>query len=312
MNTAVSVALLGALARLPPALVLALGRLLAWPLALLARGRRRIVRANLALCLAELDERERGTLMQRNMRSTALSLFENLLAWHAPSLGHVDDGRYRLLLDGAEHLERALQAGRGAILVSPHFTMIEMIPRALADPEVSRASSLQPRQVVQIVRRQGDPALEAFVDAGRRRWGPTLDKKDVRGMLKALRRNEVLIYAPDQNFSYGTVFVPFFGVEAATTSGTSRLARSAGCPVLPCFVRRSGRGWSVRIDPPLEDFPSASDEADAGRLNALIESEIRAVPEQYLWAHRRFRSRPPGAPPLYPPEVLKAQHRPRD
>jgi KDO2-lipid IV(A) lauroyltransferase len=308
MKFAVPVVLLGALARLPPPLSLALGRLLAWPLACLARKRRRIVRANLALCLPQLEPQERAALTRRNMRSTALSLFENLLAWHAPSLLRTDRNN-RLLIDGNGHLEQALQAGRGAILLSPHFTMIEMIPRALADPEVTRQNGGLPRPVVQIVRRQANPALEAFVDAGRRRWGPTLDKKDVRGMLKALRRNEVLIYAPDQNFSYGTVFVPFFGVEAATTSGTSRLARSAGCPVLPCFVRRSGRGWIVRIDPPLEDFPSASDEADAARLNALIESEIRAVPEQYLWAHRRFRSRPPGAAPVYSNEVLKAKHR---
>lgn len=297
------------LVRLPVSWVLFIGRCTALLIAPLASRRRRIIEANLALCLPELAPPQRRRLATSNLRSTALSLFENLLAWHAASLSHVG-GRSRLRLHGAEHLSAALARGRGVMLLCPHFTMIEMIPRALADPEADRGSAL-PCPAVQVARRHNDSAIEAYIEAGRQRWGPTLDKKDVRGMLRALRRNAVLIYAPDQNFSFGSVFAPFFGIPAATTNGTRRLAERAACAVLCCFVRRIPDGWQVRIDPPLQDFPGQDELSDATRINGLIEAEIRAVPEQYLWAHRRFRSRPEGADPLYDNALLKHQHRGR-
>lgn len=298
------IALLRICCALPLPLLMALGRAAAVPLAALARSRRRVVLANLQLCMPELSDDTRRALAIRNLRSTALSLLENLLAWHRPQLHD------QLQLMGAEHLLAALQNGRGAILLTPHFTMIEMVPRAL------REASSAPEQIAEririVVRRHNSELLECVADSGRCRWGSTLDKKDVRGMLRALKDNAVLISAPDQNFSYGTVFAPFFGVPAATTTGNLRLASAAGCPTLPCMVRRlAGGGWQVRIDPPLADYPSNDPLADATRSNALVEAEIRQVPEQYLWAHRRFRSRPPGEAPLYDNEVLKEQHRQR-
>ncbi len=281
---------------------MALGRAAAVPLAALARSRRRVVLANLQLCMPELSDDQRQALAIRNLRSTALSLLENLLAWHRPQL------RNQLQLVGAEHLIAALQDGRGAILLTPHFTMLEMVPRALAEAGAAPADLID--RIWGVVRRHNNATLEAVADCGRRRWIHTLDKKDVRGMLRALKDNAVLISAPDQNFSYGTVFAPFFGVPAATTTGNLRLASAAGCPTLPCMVRRlEGGGWQVRIDPALTEYPSDDPLADTTRSNALVEAEIRQIPEQYLWAHRRFRSRPPGEQPLYGNDLLKQQHR---
>ncbi|MCB1635380.1 MAG: lipid A biosynthesis lauroyl acyltransferase [Xanthomonadales bacterium] len=300
--------LLRRLARVPPPWLLAFGRWLAIPLAALARGRRRIVEANLALCLPELSSAERSRLATRNLRSTALSLFENLLAWHAPRLRD-RHGRPLLRLEGEPLLHQALQAGHGAILLVPHFTMLELIPRAFTDPDL--VSKLPDWQAVQVARQQKNQALQALIDSGRRRWGPTVDKKDARGMLRTLRAGHVLFYAPDQNFSQSTVFAPFFGVPAATTTATSRLARATGSPVLPCLVRRDGPGWLVQVLPPLSDFPGEDEIENAARINALIENAVREAPEQYLWAHRRFRSRPEGQAPLYDDAVLKPKHRQR-
>jgi len=287
---------------LPTSLLLAIARALAWPLASFARGRRRVVLANLGLCFPELSVGERSALADRNLRSTAVSLLENLLAWYAPAR------RLQLQLEGAEHLREAIAQGNGAILLTPHFTMIEMVPRALS------LAANGDWQLSTVVRRHNAASAEAVIDAGRRRWSPTIDKKDVRGMLRALKDNRALISAPDQNFSYGSVFAPFFGVAAATTTGNLRLAKAAGCPTLPCMVRRlaDGRGWLVRIDPPLADFPSGDSLADATRSNAMVEAEVRQIPEQYLWAHRRFRSRPEGETSLYDDDVLKQHHRHRD
>jgi KDO2-lipid IV(A) lauroyltransferase len=129
-----------------------------------------------------------------------------------------------------------------------------------------------------------------------------IDRRDVRGILRALRSNEPVWYAPDQDYGREhSVFVPFFGVPAATITATSRLARLSGAPVVPFFQYRlpDAGGYLLRIEPPLADFPSADLEADAARVNALIEARVRDHPEQYLWSHRRFKTRPRGSPSVY-------------
>ena len=303
ISTRIIVALLRGLCALPVPLLMTCGRLLAWPLAKLARSRRRVVLANLALCMPELDRAARERLADRNLRSTALSLVESLLAWFGPNLSA------RMQLIGAEHLERTLAQGRGAILLTPHFTMLEMVPRVMTEAAPPGAPWLG--QLTEVVRRHNNRQLEAVVDQGRRRFAATVDKKDVRAMLRVLKANQVLLTAPDQNFSYGAVFAPFFGVPAATTTGNLRLAARSGCPTLPCLIRRNptGKGWQLRIEAPIANYPSGDPLADATLSNAMVEAAIRQAPEQYLWAHRRFRSRPPGAEALYPDGVLKAHHR---
>jgi len=121
--------------------------------------------------------------------------------------------------------------------------------------------------------------------------------------VRALKKNEAVWYAFDQNYKgkKNRVFAPFFGIAAATNTATSRLAQATGAAVVPFFTRRlpDGKGYAQRIDPPLADFPSGDPAADAARLNALIEGWVKEAPEQYLWSHRRFRTRPKGEARFY-------------
>ena len=126
--------------------------------------------------------------------------------------------------------------------------------------------------------------------------------RDTRGILRALRRNEAIWYAPDQNHGGSNpVFAPFFGIPAATITATSRLARTSGAAVVPFIPTRlaDGTGYRLTLYPALEQFPGASPEVDSARINAFLEARIREQPAQYLWVHRRFKTRPDGQPPFY-------------
>lgn len=293
-------ALARALARLPYRAQMRIAWLLSTPVAWLAGKRRAIVAANIALCFPELDARAQRRLAWRNLRSTAASLFETALCWFAP--GQRTAGI--AAVEGLEHLERALAGGKGALCLFSHFTMIELGGRLL--------SEALGRPMHQMVRRNNDPAVEAVIDRARRRYcGRTFEKKDLGELLRSLREGHPVGYAPDQNFNLHMAFVPFFGQPAATLTMTSRIARLARAPVLCVWITRqpSGFGYRLRIDPPLANFPSADPVADTARIIALLEAEVRKVPEQYLWAHRRFKTRPEGAGLAYAQELLKERHR---
>lgn len=293
-------ALARALARLPYRWQMAIAHACAWPLAALAGKRGAIVAANIALCFPELDAAAQSRLVARNLRSTAVSLFETAIAWFAPksvTAGIVD-------VEGLEHLQQALAAGKGALCLFSHFTMIELGGRLL--------SEALGRPMHQMVRRNNDPGVEAIIDAGRRAYCErTLEKKDLGDLLRSLREGHPVGYAPDQNFNLHMAFVPFFGQPAATLTMTSRISRLARAPVLCVWVTRrpTGYGYRLRIDPPLAHFPSADPVADTARIIALLEAEVRKTPEQYLWAHRRFKTRPEGGAPAYATELLKERHR---
>lgn len=293
-------ALARGLARLPYRWQMRLAHLLSWPIAWAAGKRRAIVAANIALCFPELDARAQARLAARNLRCTAVSLFETSLAWFAPR--SVTAGIVQV--EGLEHLQRALQGGKGVLCLFSHFTMIELGGRLL--------SEALGRPMHQMVRRNNDPAVEAVIDRGRRAFCErTLEKRDLGELLRSLREGHPVGYAPDQNFNLHMAFVPFFGQPAATLTMTSRIARLSRAPVLCVWVTRqpSGYGYRLRIDPPLPQFPSADPVADTARIIALLEAEVRKTPEQYLWAHRRFKTRPDGAGLAYGAELLKERHR---
>ncbi len=293
-------ALARGLARLPYRWQMRLAHLLSWPIAWAAGKRRAIVAANISLCFPELDARAQARLAARNLRCTAVSLFETSLAWFAPR--SVTEGIVEV--EGLEHLQRALEGGKGALCLFSHFTMIELGGRLL--------SEALGRPMHQMVRRNNDPPVEAVIDQGRRAFCQrTLEKKDLGELLRSLREGHPVGYAPDQNFNLHMAFVPFFGQPAATLTMTSRIARLSRAPVLCVWVTRqpSGYGYRLRIDPPLPQFPSADPVADTARIIALLEAEVRKTPEQYLWAHRRFKTRPDGAGLAYGAELLKERHR---
>lgn len=275
--------------RLPFAWQLAVGRLLGRILLGLARNRREIARTNLALCFPEFTADKRRQLLQAHFASLGIALVETALSWWG------SDRRLRPLahLAGLEHLEAALHQGRGAILLSAHFTTLEIGGRLLA--------LHAPFHV--LYRDHKNPVIETLQRRARRRsFEKAIPRGDLRAMLASLKQNRPVWYAPDQDFGRtNSVFVPFFGIPAATLTATSRLARLSGAPVVPFFQRRlpGTRGYELTLLPALEDFPGDDINQDTRRLMALIETRVRQQPDQYLWVHRRFKTRPPGEPPLY-------------
>ena len=262
------------------------------------RRRRRIAQRNLALCFPRLDDAARARLVRRHFRSLGLALVETALAWW----GSEPRIMARARIVGAEHLEAALARGRGVILLGGHFTTFELSGRILASRFECGAT----------YRPHDDPRWDAILRAGRgRHLAALVPHKDARAMVRHLAGNRILWYAPDQDFSSRrgrrNVFVRFFAERAAVTTATSWLARTSGARVVPFASYRvaDDSGWEVVIGPALEDFPGGDDAADAARLNAVLETQIERSPEQYLWVHRRFKTRPAGAPPAYGAELLR-------
>jgi KDO2-lipid IV(A) lauroyltransferase len=281
--------LLWGVTRLPFVWQLAIGRMLGRVSLALAKDRRGIALTNLALCFPELTEGERRRLLEAHFASLGIGLVETALSWWG------SDRRLRKLatLTGLEHLQAALRQGRGAILLSAHFTTLEIGGRLL--------SLHAPFHV--LYRSHKNPVIETLQrGARRRRFEKAIPRDDLRGMLASLKQNRPVWYAPDQDFgSENSVFVPFFGIPAATLTATSRLARVSGAPVVPFFQRRlpGARGYELTLLAALEGFPGEDVEQDTRRITNLIEARIRLQPEQYLWVHRRFKTRPAGEPPMY-------------
>ncbi|HJS91037.1 MAG TPA: LpxL/LpxP family Kdo(2)-lipid IV(A) lauroyl/palmitoleoyl acyltransferase [Steroidobacteraceae bacterium] len=238
-----------------------------------------IARRNIELCLPELDRAARERLLGRHFASLGIAVLEIALAWWCPP------ARLKKIsgVQGLEHLQAALARGRGAILLAAHFTTLEIGGRILSV-----------RAPIDVLYRPTKNEALAYV-LGRcrcRDGGHSIRRDDVRGMVAALRNNEVVWYAPDQSYrKKGAEMVPMFGIPAATNTSTSRIARMTGAAVLPYFVERlpGRRGYRAVIHPMLENFPSDSPSADAERFHHLIEAQVRAVPDQYLWIHRRFK-----------------------
>lgn len=273
---------------LPYGLQLRLGRGLGGLFYRLAPRRRHIAAVNLQLCFPELSGEEREGLLRGHFASVGISLLESGLAWWG------SERRLRALgqIEGLDNLLAPLGEGRGVILAGGHFTCLEIVGRLVAQ--------VAPLHV--LYREHENPVVEHMLRNNRARiFSGAIARDDIRGMMRALRRGEAVWYAPDQNFGHRhSVFAPFFGIPAATTTSTHRLSRSTGAAVVPIFFcRKPGGGYRIDILPALADFPSEDAAADTARFNALLERYVRRAPEQYLWMHRRFKDRPAGEPNLY-------------
>jgi KDO2-lipid IV(A) lauroyltransferase len=281
--------LLWCLSRLPWAWQLGIGRRLGRLLRNFGRRREHIAAVNLTLCFPDMPAGERDRVITGLFDSIGIGSMEMAMSWWAP------DRKLRPLADiqGLEHLQTALQQGKGAILLSGHFTTLEIGGRLLAQRV--------PFHVM--YREHKNTAFEAVMHAARvRNFDKAIPRGDLRGMLNSLKDNIPVWYAPDQDYGADqSIFVPFFGIPAASITATSRLARISGAPVVPFFQARlpGTRGYRLTLYPALDNFPGASVEADTQRINTLLEDRIREQPEQYLWVHRRFKTRPPGEPGVY-------------
>lgn len=254
----------------------------------LIHRRRRIASINLALCFPELSATERETLLNAHFAALGMGVMEVGLAWWASRaklrpLAHIV---------GKEHLQRALASGRGVLLLTGHFTAMELGGRFMAFD-----ASFHP-----VYQRHRIPPFEITIRRNRERHSglPAISRDQVRPLLRALQQGRMVWYAPDQDYKRQGVFAPFFGVAARTVTATSRLARVGNALVVPYFPERlADGGYRISVLPALENFPSGDDRADAERINRLLENHARRVPEQYLWIHRRFKSRPPGEAKFY-------------
>lgn len=251
---------------------------------LFARARHSVATANIALCFPELAPAERDALCRRSLRELGRGLFEFARAWW----GGLGDLPSRTRVEGLEHLQAALAQGRGVILLSGHFVHLELCARLLCE-HVAVAGMYRPHE---------QPAMEWAVKRGRLRYAQAMFTRDeLRPALKHLKSGGILWFAPDQDTRRGdSVFVPFFGRPAWSLTSTHQLARLSGAPVI-CFQHRrsaDGRGFELRIHPPLDDFPSRDPAADTARVMAGIEAMVRDAPAEYLWVHKRFKRQPEG------------------
>ena len=281
------------IAVLPYSAQLFVGRRLGDLMYLLSPGHRRVARINLRLCLPEIDENERRKLVRLTFQSVGISLTESAFSWWGsePSLRRIHR------IEGLEHLNKALEQGTGALLLGGHYTTLEISGRFLA----LHNDAVQP-----IYKPAHNELFNAvMVHCRTRLFDDLLVNRDMRTIIRNLKNNKVVWYAPDQDFGRAqTVFAPFMGIEAASLTMTSRIAKLSKAPVLPFYSQRlpGNQGYLIRLMPPLDDFPSGDDVLDCTRVNQAIEQQVRDAPEQYLWLHRRFKTRPEGEASLYPPK----------
>ena len=291
--TWIGLGLLRLLALLPYAAIVAIGVGLGRLIRLIPTRFARVARRNLELCFPELDPKARERILARHFDSLGVALLEFPLAWwgsprRIARLAHVE---------GREHLEAAKARGRGVILLTGHFTPMEMAGRILA--------SVTP---IGFLYRPTRNAVLAYALSHFRSGfgGYPIPRDDIRAFIGALKRNECVWYAPDQSYRRkGAEMVRFFGIPAATNTLTPRLARTTGAAVLPYFVQRlpGTQGYRAVIYPAFDNFPSDDPVADTERFNHLLEAQVRRVPEQYLWIHRRFKGLTADYPDYYSREA---------
>jgi len=278
------------IARLPFPLLMGLGRFIGALVVRIPSPRRHIAEVNVALCFPELNAAAQAALVDAHLRDIGLMLVEFALGWMGSERSV---GSLPLSVEGLEHLEAARVQGRGVLLVGGHFSHLELCARLVS----------QRIRISGMYRRMDSPVFEWAVLRARLRYATAMfEKDDIRGTVKHLRGGGTLWYAPDQDMrSKDNVFVPFFGVPAATITATHHLARMSGAVVIPFFHRRlpDRSGYALRLGAPMQGLPSADVLADTARVNLGIEQMVREAPEQYLWVHKRFKTRPEGMPPVY-------------
>jgi KDO2-lipid IV(A) lauroyltransferase len=287
--TWIGMAVLRMLCLLPHRVALAIGRGLGRIAERLAGNRRAVVRRNIELCFPELTTPERNALATRHFEALGMSLVEMGLGRWAGDRFHRKVAR----LDGIEHLRQALDSGKGVILLSAHFTTLEISGRLLA-------MNCPPFDAV--FRKNRSEFITELQRTGRERSADeTIEKRDIKKMVRSLRAGRPVWYAPDQSYDRkGAAVIPFFGVPSMHTTATSTLARLGDAVTLPYFPRRLDDGSYVHtILPPIEDFPGDDPAEDAKKYVHLLEEHIRRCPEQYFWIHRKFKNLPDGYDDYY-------------
>ncbi|KJM65680.1 lipid A biosynthesis palmitoleoyl acyltransferase [Pluralibacter gergoviae] len=254
------------------------------------KRREKIAARNIALCFPEMNAADKETLLEQNFISLGMGLIETGMAWFW------SDARVKKWFDveGYANLTNALAENRGVMVVGVHFMSLELGGRAMG----------LCRPMMATYRRHNSPLMEWVQTRGRLRSNKAMiDRRNLRGLVQALKAGEAVWFAPDQDYGpKGSTFAPFFSVpQAATTNGTRVLSRLSGAGLLTItMVRKANRrGYSLHISESITDYPKDDELAAASYMNRVIEKEILRAPEQYLWVHRRFKTRPLGEASLY-------------
>jgi len=276
---------------LPLSVQATLGRLAGLALHRFARGRREVALRNVELCLPELPLGERRALVREHFQWLGRSALERGLLWYA------SPARLRRLIHVEGDVVLADRSERPVMWLVPHFMALDVAGCA--------TQLFQRRQVASIYQSQSNAVFDGAIRRGRLRFsqGQVFARQEsALPLVRAIKRGYAFFNLPDMDFGpRDAAFVPFFGVPAATLLAPSRLARSLNMVVQPVVAEMlpGGQGYRVRFLPAWTDWPTADAVADAGRMNAWIEGEIRRCPAQYLWVHKRFKTRPPGEPGIY-------------
>lgn len=274
---------------LPHRAALAIGRLLGRIAHAFVGRRRAIVRRNIELCFPHLTDEQCDELTRRHFLALGMSMIEmGLGRWasdeHLTSITRID---------GVNHVLDAINNGKGVILLSAHFTTLEISGRVLK-------LNIPPFDAV--YRRSRDEFTTEILRTGRERSAAsTIEKRDIKKMVRSLRDGRIVWYAPDQSYNRkGSEVTPFFGVPSMHTTATSTLARLGDAVTIPYFPKRLEDGsYELRILPPFENFPSDDLAADTARYVEALEAFIRECPEQYFWVHRKFKNLPETYPDYY-------------
>ena len=274
-----------------------LGRLLGKLFYLFSHKRRKIASINIKTCFPEFNDVEKKEVIKKHFDSLGMSVIESAMAWwlNQQSLKTLTE------INGEDYLQKAIAENRGVILLSAHFNSLEIsAPLFVANTKLA---------VQAVYQANSNPLLEEIITRGRKNNLDTMiSHKDIRQMVRALRKNQIVWYAPDQGYAGKfSEMVPFFDTPAASNTAISRLAKISGAVVVPFFIRQKedNSGYVLTILPQLDNFPTDDSVADTSRYHKIIEQEIRKAPAQYLWIHRRFKNRPAEYPDLYQNIVLR-------
>ena len=259
----------------------------------LVPSRRRVARINIRQAYPDYDEAQIRALNIASFKSLGISVFEFAQSWWR------DRNYMRSIceVEGKQHLDKAMARGKGVILLTGHFTTLEVGAMLMGlQPSLNGAYN-------GVYKKTHNPMVNAVMAHYRSTFGNDLiENKNVRALIRGLRQGRATWFAPDQDFAdQDIVFTPFLGGIASTLTATARMAEMTGAAVVPFYPLRleKGKGYRLVILPALEDFPSDDINRDSARVNEAIEDMVYANPEQYGWVHKRFKHRPPGEVSIY-------------
>lgn len=253
-------------------------------------SRRRAARINLKQAFSKLSDTEIDTLNKTAFKSLGISVLEMGIAWFKKSASL----KQQCEIEGLEHLKQASAKNKGVILLTGHFTTLEIGARLMG---------FYADRYNGVFKKAHDPFFNAIMVRYRSTYGIGLtENKNVRAIIRGLKKGNAFWFAPDQDFAnQDIVFTPFLGGIASTLTATTKLAQITGAAVVPFYPVRlpHGKGYRLVVLPALENFPGDNIEADSARINKTIEDMVYACPEQYLWSHKRFKTQPDRSINIY-------------